>query len=229
MLFRRIPVAFGVAGLLALPAAQTFLTAAPAWADTPTVPAVAPAAVAPVAVAPAAVAPAADPAAVSALAEPAAVASGPDAEFLQAAHQANLAEIAAGRIAWTKSSNPGIKSLAASFMRDHIRMDAELYQTARKLRVFLPGTPTVEQQALAERYTIAGPDTFDEYFISTQLAAHRAALKLTGEESDKGSAAPVKALAENATPIIARHRQMLRDAAEALGMAGYVDAGGRRG
>jgi putative membrane protein len=182
MLLRRIPVAVGVAGLLALPAA-------PAQAGP----------------------------------------SPQDADYLKAAHQVNLAEIAAGRIAWTTTHDPTVKGVAAALMRDHIRLDADLYQTARQLRVYLPAAPTPEQQALVKRYEAAGADTFDEYFISTQLAAHRTALKMTAEQAEKGSEESVKDLAARAEPVIAHHRTMLRDAAEAEGLAGYVDTGGRHG
>ncbi|BCY13905.1 DUF4142 domain-containing protein [Actinoplanes sp. L3-i22] len=155
--------------------------------------------------------------------------SQPDADYLKAAHQVNLAEITMGRIAWTTSSDPTVKTLAAALMRDHIHLDADLYQTARQLRVYLPAAPTPEQQALAKRYQAAGADTFDEYFITTQLAAHRAALKMTAERAANGSEETVKELAAKAEPIIARHQTMLRDAARAEGLAGYVDAGGRQG
>ncbi|GAA2895198.1 hypothetical protein Acy02nite_39570 [Actinoplanes cyaneus] len=155
--------------------------------------------------------------------------SAQDAAFLKAAHQANLAEISAGRIAWTTSNDPTVKTLAATLMRDHIHLDADLYQTARQLRVFLPDAPTEEQQALTRRYEAAGADTFDEYFISTQLAAHRDSLKLVSEQISDGSEQSVKELAADAEPVIAHHRDLLRDAAEAKGLAGYAGTGGRNG
>ncbi|GIF13040.1 DUF4142 domain-containing protein [Actinoplanes teichomyceticus] len=181
MLFRRIPAALGIAGLLCLPA-----TAAQA-------------------------------------AEP----SEQDAAFLRAAHQANLAEITAGRIAWQKTTDPTVKKLAATFMRDHIHMDAELYLTARRLRVVLPNAPTPEQQALARRYEVAGADTFDEYYIATQLAAHRATIQAAQTQVEEGDDPAVRALARRATQTIAHHQVQLRAAAEAEGMAGYVETGGR--
>ncbi|MFI1994345.1 DUF4142 domain-containing protein [Actinoplanes sp. NPDC020271] len=199
MFLRRISTAASLAGLLILPAAAAQAGPSVRPADA------------------AVAAPAQD--------EP----SAQDAAFLKAAHQGNLAEIAAGRIAWTTSKDPTVKALAATLMRDHIHMDADLYQTARHLRVFLPDAPTDEQRALAKRYEAAGADTFDEYFISTQLAEHREALKMVAEQVSDGSEQSVKDLAAAAEPVIAHHRQLLRDAAEAKGIAGYAGAGGRRG
>jgi putative membrane protein len=150
-----------------------------------------------------------------------------DAAFLRAAHQTNLAEIAAGRIAWGKATAPEVKAAAATFLRDHIRMNADVYQTARALRVHLPAEPTAEQQALNRRYEIAGKDTFDEYFISTQLAGHRETLAGLRARASEGGDPSVKALAGKAAPIVAQHQEMLRDAAEAEGLAGYAGMGGR--
>lgn len=214
MLFSRIPAVLGVAGLLALPATaaravtpdrvpsadQSVVTAQSAGADR---------------------------AAIAARAGN--TASGQDSDFLKAAHQVNLAEIATGRIAWGKTADPRVKKLAGTLMVDHIRMDSDLYQVARRLRVVLPDAPDSEQQALANRYQAAGADTFDEYYISTQLAGHRAALKMVTEQAEQGDDPAVKRLAAKAAPIITRHQVMLRDAAAAEGIAGYAGAGGRQG
>lgn len=150
-----------------------------------------------------------------------------DAEFLRAAHQANLAEIAGGRIAWQKTTDETVKDLAATFMRDHIRLDADLTIAARQLSVSLPQQPNEEQQALAARYRAAGPETFDEYFISTQLEAHRTALRLAEEQIQNGTDPLVKELAEKATPVIAQHHEMLVAAAADEDMPGYTKAGAR--
>lgn len=214
MIFRRIPATLGVSALLVLPAASASAAAPASTATTATTALTAATAQAATTV--------------QAVSAARVVASDPDADFLTSAYQTNLAEVAAGRIAWSKSTNPQVKRLAATFMVDHIRMNSDVYQTARRLRVVLPAGPTPEQQAQTRRYEAAGADTFDEYYITTQLAGHRAALRLVGEEAERGSDPAVKELAAKAAPIIARHQQMLREAATAEGLAGYVDAGGRQ-
>ena len=144
-----------------------------------------------------------------------------DVAYLQAAHQSNLAEIKGGRIAWQKTSDPKIKDLAATFMRDHIHLDAALSDTARQLRVTLPVEPNPHQQALAARYEAAPAETFDRLYISTQMSQHRKALRLTRKELAAGAEAAVKDLAGKAEPVIAGHHTKLRAAAIAEGMAGH--------
>jgi putative membrane protein len=150
-----------------------------------------------------------------------------DAAFLVAAHQGGLAEIAAGRIAWQKTTTPEVKTVAGALMRDHIRLNAAIYHEARKLRVYLPSQPTPEQQSLIRTYEAAGADTFDEHFILTQLAAHRATMELISGHLEEDGDPSVKALARRAAPVIAAHHLLLREAAEAEGIAGYAGKGGR--
>lgn len=150
-----------------------------------------------------------------------------DVAFVEAARRTNLAEIAAGQIAWGKTTDSTVKSVAAALMRDHIHLDAALYSTARELRIFLPEVPTPEQQALNERYRAAGADTFDEYFIHTQLAAHREALQMIETQIAEGGNEAVRTLAENARPVIERHHDQLRAAAEEMGLVGYSSGSSR--
>lgn len=201
MQFRHSAFSLGVIAALLAP-----VTATPAAA--------APAAVAPV-TAPGTVAPAAP------------VAYPGDATYLKTAHQVNLAEIAAGRVAWTKTTDPDVKNLAATFMRDHIRLDAALYPVARSLRVALPPAPNPEQQSLTRQYQAAGADTFDEFFIATQLAAHRASLALTRAAVEHADARAVRNLAARAAPVIEGHHDRLRAAAAAANLVGYTQPGGR--
>ena len=136
-----------------------------------------------------------------------------DVAFLKAAHQANLAVITAGQVAWKKTTSPEVKKLAATFMHDHIHLDAALAQTARELKVRLPNTPNEEQQALNERYEAAAAGQLDELYVSTQLAVQQEAHRLVSVQVDKGSEPAVKKIAEKASPIIAEHQRLLRDAA----------------
>ena len=209
MPFRRIVTALGVAGLLVSPA--------PAWASEPAPGDVAPAPASGVSVAPAST---------SGVAVAAAL-SEQDVTFIQAAHQTNLAEITAGRIAWLKTTDPQVKDLAATFMRDHIHLDAALYLTARNLGIRLPSEPNAEQKALTARYEAAGEDTFDDYYITTQLAGHREAVAMLQKQIAEGEDPAIKDLAAKATPVVEGHVQLLRDTAADEGVVGYTGGGGR--
>lgn len=150
-----------------------------------------------------------------------------DIAFLRAAHQINLAEISGSRIAWQKTMDETVKNLAATFMRDHIRLDADLTRTARQFRVSLPSQPTEEQRAVAASYQAAEAQALDELFITTQLEAHRQAMRLTEQQAENGDDPQVSQLAEKAAPVIAAHHDLLVTAAADEGVPGYTKQGAR--
>jgi putative membrane protein len=158
-----------------------------------------------------------------ALAPTAALAADPsthDIAFLKAAHQTNLAVILGGQVAWKKTTDPAVKKLAATLMRDHIHLDAALAETARGLSVRLPIEPTAEQQAITARYEAVAPSAIDDLYISTQQTLIREAGVLASTQAAKGSDPAVKNVAAKASPILSGHQELLRKAANSERIAG---------
>jgi putative membrane protein len=184
MLLRRIATTLGVAGLLIFPA--TAVQATPIGQAEP-----------------------AAQSGITASAEPTAQ----DAAYLRAVYQNNLGEIDSGRIAWQKTADKQVKDMAATFMRDSIHLNADLYQTARTLRVTLPSALTAEQEALSKRYQAAATSGFDDLYISTRMEARQEALDLTQTKLKQGGDPKVKAFAEDAAPVLAGHEKLLQAAA----------------
>jgi putative membrane protein len=148
-----------------------------------------------------------------------------DTTYLVAAHQSNLAEIAAGQLAQQKGQSQQVKDLGAKFVTDHTQLDSALTQAAGSLGVTLPNTPNSQQQALAARYQAAQGTGFDSLFIATQMDAHMQAAANGQREIQNGSDATAKKTAQDAAPVIAAHHDLLRSAASALGLPSNVDTG----
>ena len=148
-----------------------------------------------------------------------------DTAYLQAAHQANLAEIAGGRIAQQKATSQQAKDLGERFIADHTKLDQAVRQTASDLGVDLPSAPNAEQQALAARYRAASADDFDALYVSTQMDAHMKSMRLGQTEIADGSDAQAKKVARDAAPVIASHHEALDAAARDLGVPSRVNSG----
>ncbi|HLL64717.1 MAG TPA: DUF4142 domain-containing protein [Micromonosporaceae bacterium] len=161
------------------------------------------------------------------LAAPAAQAapSAQDTRFLQAAHQSNLSEIATGQLAQQKGTTQAVRDLGARFVADHTQLDQSLQPVATALGVSLPGAPNADQQAVARRLQAASGAAFDQLYISTQIAAHRAAMRLGQTEQANGSDPQAKQVAVAAAPIIAAHHDLLNAAARSVGVPTSVDTG----
>jgi putative membrane protein len=148
-----------------------------------------------------------------------------DITFLQAAHQSNLTEIAAGQLAQSKAASQQVKDLGALFVADHTKLDQAVTQTATTLGVSLPDAPNAAQQAVLAQLQAASGTDFDTLFISTQMEAHMAAMSLAATEIAQGSDPAVKQVAEAATPVITAHMKALDEAAAALGVPSRVNGG----
>jgi putative membrane protein len=146
------------------------------------------------------------PAAASAApAAPAASVSAADRTWMVAAHQSNLAEIAAGKVAQQKASSQKVREIGQMLITDHSANDAKLTAAAKKLGVSLPGAPNPTQRAALARVSAKSGAAFDSAWIASQITGHRQTLAATDTELSSGSNATVLALAKATRPIVAKH------------------------
>lgn len=148
--------------------------------------------------------------------------SSQDTTWMAAAHQSNLAEIAAGKAAEKSASTSAVRDLAAMFVAMHSTLDATLSASASTLGVTLPTAPTAAQQSSLAAVTAQSGAAFDTAWIAQQTMGHEAAVAATKTEIAQGSDARVTALARAALPVIQGHlTSLLRLAGTPVG----VDAG----
>jgi putative membrane protein len=134
-----------------------------------------------------------------------------DQTFFNQASQANLAEIAAGKLAETKG-NAKVKSLGKQMVTDHTTAQNELVAFAKKETVTIPMDPDAEhKQALADLNKLSGK-SFDSAYMASQLADHKIAVALFSEESVNGSDPGAKAFATKYLPKLKMHLQMFQGA-----------------
>jgi putative membrane protein len=148
-----------------------------------------------------------------------------DKAYLQAAHQSNLAEIAAGKLAQSNGSSQQVKDLGAMMVTDHTNLDAALSKVATAAMVSLPAAPNAEQQAMQAKLASASAGEFDAMYVSAQIAGHAQAMQLGAMEAAGGADAAVKRAAAAAAPVVVRHYQMFVAQAKRMGLPGWVRAG----
>ncbi|MBT2444479.1 DUF4142 domain-containing protein [Streptomyces sp. ISL-36] len=134
-----------------------------------------------------------------------------DTAFTKAAHQGNLAEIAAGRDAQKNATTACVKQVAGVLVRDHSKLDGDVKMLADKLGVKLPASPTPEaRKKLAAVQAKAGTAAYDKAWLADQDAAHTKTLAMIDEEISKGKNKEVVAAARAARPVVAAHLDMVR-------------------
>jgi putative membrane protein len=148
-----------------------------------------------------------------------------DKAYLQAVHQANLAEVEAGKLAQSKGSSQQVKDLGAMMVTDHTKLDAALRQLATAAKVSLPAAPTADQQAMQAKLASAPAGEFDAMYLSGQIVGHAQVMRLGAMEAAAGADAAVKKAAAAAAPIVAEHYREFVAAANRMGLPGKVKAG----
>ncbi|WP_290061464.1 DUF4142 domain-containing protein [Amycolatopsis solani] len=127
-----------------------------------------------------------------------------DREYLNRAHQDNLAEIVTGRLA-ERGSCAAVRELGPRFAAHHTDSDADLIGVATRESVTLYSVPDPGRlDRIADLAARSGPD-FDAAWLRDQIGAHVAALASADRETRQGWSPEVKALADRTAPMLRQH------------------------
>ncbi|MDG4796476.1 DUF4142 domain-containing protein [Micromonospora sp. WMMD1082] len=154
----------------------------------------------------------------AAAAQAAAQPSEQDTQYLQAIHQTNLYEIAAGELAQEKGQNQQVKELGQQFVTDHTELDQSVQDLAGQLNVELPSEPTSDQRSALDQLNNASGEEFDRLWVTQGLAGHLQAIQATQTEISQGTEPQVVELAQTALPVLQAHYDALVLLAEELGI-----------
>ena len=135
-----------------------------------------------------------------------------DRAWLVAAHQSNLAEIAAGNLAAQSGHAESVRNAGRMLVDDHRALDVKLQPLAKQLGVKLPNHPDAQQQAGMQRFRRESGMQFDQTWAHIEGDGHVLAIELTVKETLHGSSPHVKQLAETALPVLKKHMKVLRQA-----------------
>jgi putative membrane protein len=134
-----------------------------------------------------------------------------DTDRLNAIAQANIAEVAAGKMAVEKTTNADVKQFAQMMVDDHGKGLDETKKVAAAKNVTLPTEPDAAHKQMADKLQKMSGAAFDKEYVSKAgVADHakvHAALKV---DIAKAQDADVKALAVKLEPTVAHHGEMAK-------------------
>jgi putative membrane protein len=138
-----------------------------------------------------------------------------DANILALLHEANAGEIAAARLALTKSTNARVQSFAHEMIHDHARMERQGALVASALGV----TPiALANDSLAAHVTAesaqltatAQGSAFDKAYIDGQVQDHETVLALLQRYQSAAHHDAVKSTITDAMPVVQKHLDQAR-------------------
>ena len=143
--------------------------------------------------------------------------SSSDADFLKKAAEGGQAEIAASKLAESKSSSAEVKAFASQMVADHTKSGEELKQLAAAKGVTLPVEPSKAQAKKLKDLESASGAAFDKrYAENFGVEAHQDMLKLV-KSGTKAKDADVKGFAEKTLPTVEHHLDMGKKLKSAAG------------
>lgn len=140
--------------------------------------------------------------------------------------QANMAEVATGKLALAKASNPEIKAYAQRMVDEHTKTLAEVQALAQAKGVELPKELTVKHKAKGAMLEALNGDIFDRtYMKQSGRRDHRVTHEQLRDNMDKIKDPDIKALAMKMRPVVEQHllaadELIARTARGATGTAG---------
>ena len=139
-----------------------------------------------------------------------AASSSTDSDFVMKAGQANMAEIATGKIAESNGMSAATKAFGKRMVADHTKAGEGLKKAAKKSGANVPSSVSDEQKADADKLKAEKGADFDKAYAAQAVKDHEAAVSLFQEEASSGSDADLKAFAAKTLPTLQEHLKMAK-------------------
>ena len=136
---------------------------------------------------------------------------GKDADFATKAAQGGLSEVALGKLAANKGSDPKIKEFGQRMVDDHSKANDELKAIAQKDGESLPGEASKKQQDAAQKLGQKSGKEFDEAYAEMMVKDHEEDVAEFKKEAESGKDPEMKQFASKTLPTLEAHLKMARE------------------
>jgi putative membrane protein len=134
--------------------------------------------------------------------------------------QADMAEVAAGKVAAEKAQSPEVKKYAQHMVDEHSKMLAEGKTLAQAKGVTPPSQPEKKHQAALQKLQKASGGDFDRQYMRQMVNDHQEVLKVAEKTAKEAKDPELKAHAEKGVPHIKEHLEQARKISQSLGTQG---------
>lgn len=129
-----------------------------------------------------------------------------DEKALKDMAQANINEVAAGKIALNKAQSGDVKAFAQKMVDDHGDALTKVQTVAKQKGVELPTEPDASHKAMADKLEKESGDAFDKMYMENAGAKdHKMVLSKLQSDAKNIKDPDVKALADAHIPVVEQH------------------------
>lgn len=120
--------------------------------------------------------------------------------------QADINEVAAGKIALSKAQSSDVKAYAQKMVDDHSNALTKVQTVAQQKGITLPTEPDAKHKAMAMKLEKESGEAFDKmYMENAGTKDHKMVLSTLQSDASKIKDPDVKALADAHTPVVEQH------------------------
>jgi len=135
---------------------------------------------------------------------------GADSEtFVRTAAQADMAEVALGRLAQSKAQAPAVRDFAQRMIDDHSKNEQQLRDVAKNKSVTWPDQVSAHQHQTESTLSGLQGAAFDRAFMNAMVADHTSAVS-EFQQATKSADPDVKAYASKTLPVLEEHLKMAK-------------------
>ena len=144
-----------------------------------------------------------------------------DAQFATHVAQANMAEVALGKLAQEKAQSDDIKKFAQKMVDEHTKAEQDLEGIASKNNLTLPQDMSAQQKTQQDRLSKLSGAQFDRAYMRMMVMDHTRVSNALQHQSHKVSAnADLKDYATRMYPGVSDHLTMAKTITAALAKSG---------
>ena len=137
-----------------------------------------------------------------------------DVQFLRDIAEANLAEIAAGKLAAGKAQSPEVRNYGQHMVDEHTRAHKEAATLARARGLSLPEGPSGQRQGAARKLEDLSGADFDRAYMAQMVKDHGDTLQLLEKTAAQAQGKDLREFAQAAMAHVRKHleaAQRLKD------------------
>jgi putative membrane protein len=150
----------------------------------------------------------------------AAGATSPDAGLMRDIAQANLAEIATGKLAVAKAQSPDVRRFGQLMIEDHSMLQREGAAVATANGWPVPSRPDERHQAAAKKLESMSGESFDRAYMEQMVKDHAQTLQLLERTAQEANDKQLRGVAQKAIPHVRQHLDLAkRLAGDVIGLA----------
>lgn len=136
----------------------------------------------------------------------AAAPSAADSKFVKSAAEGGLYEVAVGKLASEKASNPEVKAFGNTLVEDHSAANDKLKKVADAHAITLPTVMPSDKQKKVDRLSRLSGEAFDRQFIEmVGIADHQHDIAAFEKESRNGKSKDIRSFATETLPTLKAH------------------------